>query len=601
VRQVLAMGGESLADDPGTWIDVLPAAIRDRDPWVLLALARRLLADGVLERAAETYRRADERFAVSGGCRVAADELRLLQAWMAPALGVVTDWVHVARAVLVDPKEQLRTVRPTSIRHELAVGFAHLVAGNLTDAADALGAIASRRDVPAPVEAAALLGRALAATMSGTANGEAARAEAVAAAKLLGAPMLARLAHGLQATAARDSGAVDHLVGECEQVGDRWGAALLRLFAGLGALPRAVVAPPRTLELAEEEFRQLAAPALATWAGVGAAVAAARAGRPYGQARLAELERAAGRLGPLPYTIALLAVAARAAERGAAVGARALVAQLAQGCGAEVWVRRLARRLPLDLPPAAGQAAHPDRAPTTQRLRVRCLGGFAVELNGTPLGVDSLRPQHRAVLRLLCLHANRTVHKERMLEWFWAGRDPDRSQHSLQVAVSELRRLLEPGAARGDWRLLRRDANGYRLTLDSDDDCDVRRFEGQLQAAQHALRVRDEHAAARHLDSAIAAYDGDLLPDDGPAEWVVAERERLRAALADACEQLAGLRAASGDHAEAIRAAQHGLRHDRYRDGLWQRLIESLAADGNPAAAASARSTYHDVLAEIAR
>jgi DNA-binding SARP family transcriptional activator len=102
-----------------------------------------------------------------------------------------------------------------------------------------------------------------------------------------------------------------------------------------------------------------------------------------------------------------------------------------------------------------------------------------------------------------------------------------------------------------------------------------------------------------HLEQAVATDTGDLLPDDGPAEWVVTEREQLRGAVASACEQLAAHHAAAGDHAAAVRVARHGLDRDRYRDRLWQLLVDSLDADGHPAAAATARTAYHEVLAEM--
>lgn len=657
VRRVLAIGGASLADDPGSWIDALPASIRDRDPWALLALARRLVAEGVLDRAAETYQRAVDRFAAQGGGTVAADELRLLQAWITPALGVVTDWVHVARAVLVDPREQLRTIRPSSAGHQLALGFAHLISGGLADAVEAFDRAAGGTGLPALGEAGALLGRALSLTLSGSDSARAAREEAAAAAKHLGAPMLARLADGLQAVAECGSdGRIHHLIVECEQAGDPWGTALLRLFAGVSELSTSAT-PVRSLETAEQEFHQLTAPALAAWAAAAAALAAARAGRPYPRERLAEIERAAGAVGPLPYALALLAVAAATADPVQAERTRALGLRLVNRCGAAgPGGRFVGETLPAEgtarpdglgepggggdpavpggpagdsragepgaasapVPPAepaepaaAGPASGPTgptgpvgTAGTTEpaappRLRIRCLGGFGAELAGVPIDLDAVRPQHRALLRLLCLHANRTVHRDQLLEWFWSGRDPERSQHSLQVAISELRRLLEPAAPRGEWTLLRRKGNGYQITLDSPDDSDVRRLEHHLRAAQSATRAGDPATAAGHLEQAIGAYTGDLLPDEGPAEWVVAEREQLRTATATACEQLAGHYAAAGAHAEAARVARHGLDIDRYRDRLWQLLIDSLRADGHPAAAATARTAYHDMLAEI--
>ena len=51
--------------------------------------------------------------------------------------------------------------------------------------------------------------------------------------------------------------------------------------------------------------------------------------------------------------------------------------------------------------------------------------------------------------------------------------------------------------------------------------------------------------------------------------------------------------------AAAIQVTRHALALDRYQDGLWRRLIDALAADGQPAAAAAARREYAQVLAEL--
>jgi DNA-binding SARP family transcriptional activator len=619
VRQVLAVGGAALADDTGSWIDALPAAIRDRDPWVLLALARRLVGEGVLDQAAATYQRALERFATQGGGAAAAEELALLQAWREPALGVVTDWIHVARAALTDPKEQLRTTAAASIPHELAIGVAHLVTGNLAAANEAFSTAANSGVLAGPGEAVALIGRALSLTLAGDAGADAARDEAVAAARSNATPSLARLAHGLAAVAAGDAeaGTVEHLIGVCDQIGDRWGGALLRLFAGLGA----VVAdrPAVTLlEAAEWEFQRLSAPALACWASAGAAVGAARTGQPYPTERLNEIERATRAVGPAPYAIALFGIAAGMSEARQAERTLALARRLADRSGLP-WPDAALPELEaapsdpaatadgydepapllapvIELPPA-DVSVLPRAAPPA--VRIRLLGGFAIEVGGSIVDTEAIRPMHRALLRALCLHADRVVHRDRLLEWFWAGRDPDRSQHSLQVAISELRRLLEPTAARGEWTLLRREATGYRIALDSPADCDVRLIESHLRAAEAAARAGATDAMLVGLTAALGTYSGELLPEDGPADWVVEERDRLHDTLAAAAERLAEVRAAGGQQVEAVQAAQLGLQHDRYRDRLWQLLIASLSAAGHPAAAASARTAYDEVLAEM--
>jgi DNA-binding SARP family transcriptional activator len=605
VRRLLATGGASLAREPGTWIDLLPASIRDHDPWALLALARRLLADGSLDRAVQMYQRAVDRLEPHGAGRSATAELRQLQAWLTPALGVVSDWVHAARAMLVDPRKHHPNPAPRAafVAHQLLDGYANLVRGELSAAVEAFGPIGRDSELGLPAEAAALLGGALARTLAGPDGGDAAdgaiaREQAVGAAKLLGAPGVSRFAHGLQAIAVGDRTTIEYLLRDCERAEDRWGAAVLRLFAEVVGLA-AGTADPEALESVEADLRTLGAPALATWAGAGAAVAAAMAGRPWPARRLAAVEVMARAVGPLPYALALLAVAA--GEPAGAVRTEAAALRIGERCGAARLIRLIARRLPahhdVDRDPV-------DRAPAEGRLRLTCFGGFAIEIAGAPIDLGAVRPRHRELLRLLSLHANRVVHRESLIEWLWPGRDPERAQHSLQVAVSDVRKLLEPAAPRGEWTRLCREGTGYRLVLASDDDCDVRRFERHLRAARTAAAGSNaaaggNNAAAEHLAAVIETYAGDLLPDDGPAEWVVRERDRLRNGFAEAVERLAATHAARGAHVEAVRLARHGLTHDSYRDALWRRLIESLRESGNPAAAAAAATAYEQVLDEL--
>ena len=64
--------------------------------------------------------------------------------------------------------------------------------------------------------------------------------------------------------------------------------------------------------------------------------------------------------------------------------------------------------------------------------------------------------------------------RERLAEWVWSGRGPDRSGHNLQVAVSAVRRVIDLDGDR-ESSLLVRDGEGYRLALLADADSDVRR------------------------------------------------------------------------------------------------------------------------------
>ncbi|MDQ0373740.1 BTAD domain-containing putative transcriptional regulator [Cellulomonas humilata] len=582
-QRVLAIGGGELAERPGSWIDELPPSIRDTDPWVALALARRLVVDGALEEALEAYRLAGTRVETATGRALAAHELRMVQSWVNPPLGVVSDWVALTRDAFVAPRRQLAEARPTDAPRRLAHAVAQLTSGDLTAAAREFSAVSELPTLPSALEAVALLGEAASLSLSFRPEAAESRERAAVAAKMLGAPALERIADGLDLACRPDTAreALCHLRDRCAAIGDRWGAALLGLFGAVAGLPSGMLTADEHSGLASE-LTALGAPALATWCTTMAAVEDARAGR-VDPGATADVERVAAGVGPLPHTIALLA-------SGTAQG-RVRAARLARSSGAATWATLVLRGM---RPTRASVEAEAPPA-----LEVRCIGGFTVLRDGTPVALNVLRPQHQALLRALALHAPLPVHRERLVEWFWEGRDPERAQHSLQVAISALRGLLDRATATPATSVVRRTGGGYALHLGAADLHDVRRVERHLAAGRSALERGDVENGRRSFAAGVRELTADLLPDDGPAEWVTGERDEVRGSVVRACQSLADLCAAAGDGPEAIQVTRHALALDRYQDGLWTRLIDALAADGQPAAAATARREYAQVLAEL--
>lgn len=244
------------------------------------------------------------------------------------------------------------------------------------------------------------------------------------------------------------------------------------------------------------------------------------------------------------------------------------------------------------------RSTEPDQV-SRKQLKIDVLGTFAVTLDGAPLVTSTLRPLHRELLALFCAFAGRVVQRDQLTEWFWPDLEPARAIHNLQVAVSEVRRLLNAGQAPNAETRLCREGSGYRLQLVATADCDVRQFEQLLQLASTAVRRGGRERAATHLESALAIYRGDLLPEIGYPEWVLAERDRIRQIAGAAYDQLVGLRVAAGQHRQAVSSARAGLAHDRHRDGLWRQLVDSLFAIDEPAAATAAQRNYQALLADL--
>ncbi len=67
VGRLLGAQSEVLVGDPGAWVDALPPALVADDPWLILASARRAVAQGRLRGAAEGYAEAERAFGQGRG------------------------------------------------------------------------------------------------------------------------------------------------------------------------------------------------------------------------------------------------------------------------------------------------------------------------------------------------------------------------------------------------------------------------------------------------------------------------------------------------------------------------------------------------------
>lgn len=229
-------------------------------------------------------------------------------------------------------------------------------------------------------------------------------------------------------------------------------------------------------------------------------------------------------------------------------------------------------------------------------LELRCLGGFRMLIAGAPVDCAGARPKTRRLLRLLAMNGGRPVHREVLLEAFWPDLPRVTGIRNLQVTVSRLRELLGAG-------LLCRTGDAYGLALGAQQEdqvvSDVREFERAADAARPLDRTRDAAVALTALRTARTWYVGDLLPEEGPAEWVVQERERLRARAAEVGAWLADAELAAGRTGAAVEAAEYSLRLEPFHDGAWRALIGAYHRAGDLASSERVSRQYDSLLASL--
>lgn len=115
-------------------------------------------------------------------------------------------------------------------------------------------------------------------------------------------------------------------------------------------------------------------------------------------------------------------------------------------------------------------------------VAVRALGCLSVTVDGSERNIG--KPQARSVLAYLLMHLGEVVPAEQIIDDLWEGEAPTSALHGLHVAISTLRRTIEPDRGPGEpCRRLVTKRPGYMMWLD-EDEFDV------IAATQLTLRGR---------------------------------------------------------------------------------------------------------------
>jgi DNA-binding SARP family transcriptional activator len=223
-------------------------------------------------------------------------------------------------------------------------------------------------------------------------------------------------------------------------------------------------------------------------------------------------------------------------------------------------------------------------------LHVSLMGGFRIERADAGQVASSWpRRSAKTLLKLLAVQPGHALHREQILEILWSGVKPESALNSFGKALHAARRTLEP-------ELLRRQDSAYlhltdnMLVLDTEHvTVDADEFE---RFAKDAMRRREIKA----YEAAIAAYGGELLPEDRYEHWcserrtaLMELRVRLMLGMAEALE----LDGAYSDAADRLRDV---LRHDPTREAVHRQLMRLYARMGAPDQAIRQFHLCQDVL-----
>ena len=214
-------------------------------------------------------------------------------------------------------------------------------------------------------------------------------------------------------------------------------------------------------------------------------------------------------------------------------------------------------------------------------FRLRVFGGLTLERDGAPYTGPASQRRRLAVLAMLAA-SDAGVSRDRLTDCLWPESDPARARHSLDEALSSLRRELKNGDKSDDLFL---GATSLRLNPDV--------LTSDLGDQAAALRAGDVERAAAMYGPFL---DGFFVPNAGGFErWVEMERDRRARSQARTLEGLAASAAGRGDRIGAVRWWQARVALDPLDTPATLELLRALTAAGNPGEALRA-ARQHEAL-----
>jgi predicted ATPase/DNA-binding SARP family transcriptional activator len=218
------------------------------------------------------------------------------------------------------------------------------------------------------------------------------------------------------------------------------------------------------------------------------------------------------------------------------------------------------------------------------------LGPLTATVDGAAVPLGGQKP--RALLAVLLLEPNQVVSRDRLIDALWGEEPPDTARNTIQVYVSQLRKVLPEGS-------LETTPPGYRLAV-APNSIDLNEFVRLGEEGRTKLAAGDAAGAADTLRIALDLWRGAPLADlawEPFAQTEIVRFEELRvAALEDRIEADLAL----GRHGQLIAeleqlVAEHPLR-ERFRAQLMLALYRSGRQADALAVYQRARKTLVDEL-----
>lgn len=551
---------------------LLPASTWHHDPWLALANARRLVREGALKAAADAYQHAQSLYEEPNFHQLCRSEHQVVTMWLPGDGGpgridripVQAHWSGSLRDAIRHLPAFATIGEPVPGREpgaRLCYALVAILSGEFDCARSAL--LMLRDETPG--DSLAAVSAELALTVLGLLDDEPELpapefSEIATKAEQQGLPWIARLANGFHRAASISpenaawwSRSCRGTVAHCEDIGDVWGAALLRVAVAISGQHCGHPEARGEFDAAGTRFRELGAPLLQLWCEL------LRRRDTHDENDLHQLIQNSSALDTPGARKLASALVPRRTTTGTAASARIA-------------------------------ADHPVDA----EVSITCFGSFQLHVDGQPLDLAALRPQARNVLQLLSLAPNHDHRCEFLEDVLWPGVAHSVATHRLQVAISSVRTAID-----GHGISIERTGDRYRMSLPANAEVDVTEFDNLLSKASVSAAQGDIEGRIAAREQVLNLYTDDLLVDFPSTDHVDAERRRYRRSAAAAASALASDYHGLGESDLAMKVARRSVDLNPEDETSWLIIADLHDAAGDHVGAEHVRRERAQIQAEL--
>lgn len=181
----------------------------------------------------------------------------------------------------------------------------------------------------------------------------------------------------------------------------------------------------------------------------------------------------------------------------------------------------------------------------------------------------------KTLFQYFLINEGRPLRRDLLMELQWPDHTYNSARNNLNVALSNLRNILQ-GPAQSAQPILYRDGS-YRLNPELTWWIDRSEFRSTMHQAELAFRASQLQQAIDAYQHAVQLYRGPLFEAESVGQWFLAEQHQLKEMYLQALERLAEIYCDVGELSAAVRFGQLAITADRCRESAHRILMRCFA------------------------